>query len=106
VDGVVVERAMSVGEVVDEEIILTVAQLDPLRVEVVLPAEKFGTVKPGMRAAVVPELRREEVLMASVKIVDRVLDAASGTFRAQLEIPNHDLAIPGGLHCQVRFLPE
>ena len=104
--GVVVTRHMSPGEVVDEDTILTIAQIDPLRVEVILPSTMFGKIKPGMRATVVPELRSDDIHVASVTIVDRVIDPASGTFGARLELPNPDGKIPSGLHCEVRFLRE
>jgi RND family efflux transporter MFP subunit len=106
VSGVVVDRLMSPGEVVDHETILVVAQIDPLRVEVILPAALFGSVRPGMRAAVEPELPGDRVYVASVKVVDRVIDAASGTFGVWLDLPNADHEIPGGLNCRVRFLDE
>ncbi len=97
---------MSPGERVDEEPILKIAQIDPLRVEVILPASLFGSVTVGMRAAVVPEFPGDKVHVASVEIVDRIVDAPSGTFGVRLELPNPDHGIPGGLHCHVRFLPE
>jgi RND family efflux transporter MFP subunit len=104
ISGVVVSREMAAGEVVvDERTILTVAQIDPLRVEVILPSALYGTVADGMRAAVEPELG-DQVHIAAVDVVDRVIDAASGTFGVRLELPNPDHTIPGGLHCQVRFL--
>jgi multidrug efflux pump subunit AcrA (membrane-fusion protein) len=40
---------------------------------------------------------------ATVTIVDRVTDAASGTLRVRLEVLNPDLSLPGGLRCTVRF---
>jgi multidrug efflux pump subunit AcrA (membrane-fusion protein) len=92
--------------VVDEETILRIAQIDPLRVEAILPSAMFGMIKLGMKAAVEPEFPGDQVYVATVQIVDRVIDAASGTFGVRLELPNSDLAIPGGLHCQVRFLDE
>lgn len=106
ISGVVVERRRSVGEMVDQDTILTVAEIDPLRVEVILPSARFGSVRTGMRAAVVPEQPGDRVHVAQVAIVDRVVDAASGTFGVRLLLPNPDHAIPSGLHCQVRFLEE
>lgn len=106
ISGVVTERLMSAGERVEEETILTVARIDPLRVEVILPAAMFGSIRPGMRASIVPEFPGDQVHVASVTIVDRVIDGASGTFGARLELPNPDQSIPGGLQCQVRFLTE
>ena len=106
ISGVVVERLMSPGERVDEETVLKIAQIDPLRVEVILPSSLFGTIRKGMRAAVVPEFPGDKVHVATVSIVDRIVDAASGTFGVRLALPNPDHEIPGGLHCQVRFLDE
>lgn len=106
IGGVVVERLMSEGEVVDDETILRVAQIDPLRVEALLPASDFGSVHTGMRAAVTPEIPGDEVHVAEVVVVDRVIDPASGTFTVRLALPNPDHAIPSGLHCRVRFLPD
>jgi RND family efflux transporter MFP subunit len=106
ISGVVVERLMSPGERVDEEVILTVAQIDPLGVEVILPASAFGSVEVGMRVAIVPEFPGDTVHVAAVTIVDRVIDSASGTFGVRLELPNPDHAIPGGVHCQIQFLDE
>jgi len=107
VTGVVVDRPMSPGEVVDEEDqILEIAQVDPLRVEVILPSALYGSIQKGSKAALVPELPGEEVYVASVEIVDSVIDAASGTFGVLLRLPNPDQQIPAGLHCQVRFLPD
>jgi multidrug efflux pump subunit AcrA (membrane-fusion protein) len=104
ISGVVVERLMSPGERVDEEPILRIAQISPLRVEVTLPATRFGKVLPGMSASVEPEVPGNQVYVASVALVDRVIDAASGTFGVRLELPNPEQDIPSGLHCRVRFL--
>ena len=104
VSGVVVERLKSPGEVVKEETIVVLAQIDPLRVEVVLPAALFGSLEPGMRAEVTPELPEAGVQVASVTIVDRVVDATSGTFGVRLELLNADHAVPSGLRCGIRFL--
>ena len=54
--GVVVERFMSPGEFVDQKPVLRLAAIDPLRVDVLVPAVAFGQVEPGMKGQVVPEL--------------------------------------------------
>ena len=106
ISGVVVERMLSPGEVVDEEPILRIAQLDPLRVEVILPSALFGSIRKGMWGAVMPEVPGDRVHAALVTIVDRVVDSASGTFGVQLELRNPERKIAGGLHCRVTFLRE
>jgi multidrug efflux pump subunit AcrA (membrane-fusion protein) len=40
---------------------------------------------------------------ARVEIVDRVVDAASGTFGVRMTLPNPDRKIPAGLKCRARF---
>ncbi|MGD2136628.1 MAG: efflux RND transporter periplasmic adaptor subunit [Gammaproteobacteria bacterium] len=104
INGVVVERYKSVGEYVEDEPILRLAQLDPLNVEVILPASMFGTIKPGMQARVMPEAPRNGSFPATVTIVDRVIDASSGTFGVRLELPNPDYLLPGGLSCDMSFI--
>jgi multidrug efflux pump subunit AcrA (membrane-fusion protein) len=73
-------------------------------VEVTLPSAMFGKVKPGAKASVEPELGGDQVYFASVTTVDKVIDAASGTFDVHLELPNPDHALPSGQHCRTRFL--
>ncbi len=105
ISGFVVERLMSPGEVVDEETILTIAEVDPLRVEVILPTHLFGSVAPGESVEIVPEPPLDQPHIAEVAIVDRVLDGASGTFGVRLLLPNPDHDLPGGLRCQARLIP-
>jgi HlyD family secretion protein len=101
--GVVVDRYVSPGEYVDTKPLLRVAQIDPLRVETIVPDRLFGKIKSGMTATIIPELARYGLQTATVKIVDKVIDSASSTFGVRLEFPNPDHRIPSGLRCQVRF---
>ena len=99
--GVVVERFMSPGEFVDQKPILRIAAIDPLRVDVLVPAVAFGQVEVGMKGAVMPELLNKKEHVAVVKTVDRVIDAATNTFRVRLELPNPGGTLPAGLRCKV-----
>lgn len=103
ISGIVVERYVSPGEFVASQPLLRVAQMDPLRVEVIMPADMFRLIKPGMQAEVFPETAPENSYSSVVTIVDRVIDPASGTFGVRLELPNPDYRLPSGLKCAVRF---
>lgn len=105
ISGVVVERFVSPGEFVKENPVLRIAQLDPLRVEVIAPASMFNKIVPNMEAEVIPESPVTGNYPARVTVVDQIIDAASGTFGVRLELPNPDYQLPGGLRCRVRFLP-
>jgi RND family efflux transporter MFP subunit len=101
--GVVVERYLSEGERVDDKPVVKVATIDPLRVEVIVPATHFSKIKHGMAATVKPEMADAEARSAKVVVVDRVIDAASNSFRVRLELPNPNNELPPGLRCKVDF---
>ena len=103
VNGVVVERFMNPGEFPKQEKILKIAQIDPLRVEIYAPVAMLGKIAVGMTAYVKPEPPLTGEYAAKVTVVDRVVDAASGTFGVRLELPNHELKLPAGMKCSVRF---
>jgi len=106
IDGVVVARHKAVGEFVEEQPILRLAQIDPLRVDVIAPVELFGSIREGMHAEVALEHQGNTMYTATVTMVDRVVDAASGTFDVRLELPNPDYGIPSGLKCDLRFVED
>lgn len=103
INGVVMERILSPMEQTKQTPIVKLAQLDPLRVEVFAPISLLGKVSVGMAAEVVPEVPVGGVPAARVTVVDRVVDAASGTFGVRLELPNPGYRLPAGLKCKVRF---
>jgi len=103
INGVVVERFMHPGEFPKQEKILKLAQIDPLRVEVYAPVAMLGKVAVGKTAYVKPESPLTGEYPAKITVVDRVVDAASGTFGIRLELPNRDLKLPAGLKCTIRF---
>ncbi len=103
ITGVVVERVLSPGELANETPILKLAQIHPLRVEVFAPVSLLNKMTVGMESQVVPEAPANGVHTARVTVVDRVVDAASGTFGVRLELPNPSYRLPAGLKCRVRF---
>lgn len=105
IDGVVVERKLGPGEYAfDQAHLVTLSQIDPLRVEAFLPLSQFGRIRPGMTADVEPEDPVGGKYTATVTVVDQVFDPGSGTIGVRLELPNPGNALPAGLKCQVHFL--
>ncbi|MBL8378492.1 MAG: efflux RND transporter periplasmic adaptor subunit [Burkholderiales bacterium] len=99
-DGVVADRYLSVGERVEEKPLFRVATIDPLRVEVVLPAALFGTLKPGAAVSVTPDFPGAAPREARVTLIDRLVDGVSNTFRVRLSLPNPGGRLPAGLRCK------
>ena len=103
IDGIVIERERDPGEYVETEPLLTVVNLDPLNVEAVAPAELFGKIKKGMSGKVKVLAPRSKTYDARVTLIDQVIDAASGTIRIRLALPNPENRIPAGRRCFVKF---
>lgn len=103
VTGVVVERKLTCGEYIGEGSVMTIARIDPLYVEVIVPVECYGKIKYGKKATVYLEAPIKGKYACTVKVVDQVIDAASGTFGVRLTLPNPTGRLPAGLKCRVRF---
>ncbi len=101
--GIVVEQRAFPGEFVYENPVVTIAQIDPLVVEAILPARLYGQVRAGMMARIDPEINLAGSMSTAVTATDTLIDAASGTFSVRLELPNPEHSIPGGQRCTLTF---
>jgi len=106
ISGYVVERTLSAGEFwAESQALMTLAAIDLLHVEAAVDIAAFPAVSSGQRALVTPEPPFDTPRTARVEVIDRVFDAASGTFGVRLLLENADRALPAGLRCVVRFEP-
>ncbi len=107
-NGVVFDRMLNPGDLAEagtgRKPILKLVQVEPLRVEVVLPLAAYGKLKAKGTAEVVPEGLGGRYT-ATVSVIDSVFDTASGTFGVRLELPNAGGKVPAGIRCRVEF-PE
>ena len=105
-DGVVVDRMLNPGDLAESgsgrKPVLKIARVDPLKVDVVLPATMFGRVRARQRAVVTASVGGVR-FDAQVSIVDRMIDAASGTFVVRLALPNAQRRAPVGSRCTAEF---
>ena len=104
VDGIVLAVDRTVGEFLgDGDHIATLAMIDPLRAEVFLPLEQLTSVKEGSRVKVKPQLNEIGELDGVVEVVDRVIDARSGSFGVRIRLQNPELKTIAGMRCTVDF---
>ena len=103
IDGIVVDRYVMVGESVEGRSILKLAQVDPLKVELIAPTEYFGLIREGMVANIYPEQPANQVFKATVTIVDKLIDPASGSFTVRMSLPNPDDRLIAGVNCIAQF---
>jgi multidrug resistance efflux pump len=107
VNGVVTERVLNPGELaeagVGRKALLEIAEIEVLYVEVIMPARYYESISLGTPAVIYPEVPAGTDYESKVEVIDRVMDAASGTFVVRLEIPNPDYTQPAGTRCRARF---
>jgi RND family efflux transporter MFP subunit len=104
IDGVVAERNLLGGEYAYEQApIMTIAQIDPLNVEVFVPVSLYGSIKIGSEAIVSGQQPIGGRHSAAVEVIDPLIDSRSGTLGIRLVLPNPENKIPAGLRCKVEF---
>ena len=106
VTGLVVDVVLRPGELTSsnqKDPIARLMEVDPLSVELILPVREHGKIKLGQVGQVMPEVPVGGAYAAKVEVVDRMLDAASGTFGVRLRLPNPGNKIPAGVKCRVKF---
>jgi RND family efflux transporter MFP subunit len=105
-NGVVMDRMLNPGDLAEagtgRKPILKLAQVEPLRVEVILPVSAYGKLKAGTSAEVTPEGLGGRY-PANITVIDSVFDSASGTFGVRLELPNVAGKLPAGIRCRADF---
>jgi RND family efflux transporter MFP subunit len=104
IDGIVVSRHLFGGEFMGtEDSVVTIAQIDPLHVESFLPVAFYPILEHGMTIKVYPDAPVKGEFDARVDVIDRVFDAASGTFGIRLTLPNPEGKIPAGHRCRLEL---
>lgn len=105
-NGIVLDRMLNPGDLAEagtgRKAILKLVQVEPLRVEVVLPLAAWGKLKTKTTAEVVPEGIGGRYT-ATITVIDSVFDTASGTFGVRLQMPNAGGKVPAGIRCAVDF---
>lgn len=102
VDGVVTKRNLSPGEYgYEQQPAMTIAELDPLNVELFLPVSAYGALKLGERMEVRPQAPIGGRYTGTVAVIDRDFDSRSGTFGVRVRLPNPGYRLPAGIRCTV-----
>lgn len=103
IDGIVIDAYAMVGESVADRPIMKLAQIDPLKVELIAPTEYFGLFYPGMEAEIRAERPANKIYKATVSVVDQLIDPASGSFTVRMALPNPGDELVGGVNCMASF---
>lgn len=102
IDAVVVSRKTEPGQYVGTEPVMELARLDPLHIELVMRVSAYGSIKLGMPVTIALGFPVNGTRQGRVSIVDRLIDARSGTFGVRVDLPNGDLNVPAGVDCDMK----
>ena len=103
IDGIIIDTYIKIGESVANRPIMKLAQINPLRVELIAPTEYFGLLDKDMEVEIYPERPAGKMFKATVTVVDQLIDPASGSFTIRMSLPNPGEELVGGVNCIARF---
>lgn len=101
-NGVVTARNYDNGDLATGAI-LTVMQIQPVKVEVNISESDFTKVKLGMPVDVNVEVYGDEVFKGKVSLIHPTIDPATRTFVTEINIPNVDNRIRPGMFARVNI---
>ncbi|MCD9457635.1 efflux RND transporter periplasmic adaptor subunit [Marinibactrum halimedae] len=104
IEGYVYRVYANEGERVADKPVVEVIDLDPLHADIVMKADQFGRLTPGMAVSLALQYSgstARSLVTGTVAVVDPVIDGNNGTFSARIEVANPEGDIPAGLKCQV-----
>lgn len=100
IDGVVTEIYRDIGEFVapTDPTVMTIVQLDPLRITFPIPVADLKSVRKGQPISIRVEGQKKP-LDATVELVAPVINAESQTVRVKVRLPNPGNRIRSGAKC-------
>lgn len=101
-NGVVTARNYDNGDLATGAI-LTVMQIQPVKVQVNVSESDFTKVKLGMPVDVNVEVYGDEVFKGKVSLIHPTIDASTRTFVTEINIPNADNRIRPGMFARVNI---
>lgn len=103
VSGVVTARNYDPGDVAMQSPILTIENINPVKVKVNVSESYYNQVVKGMPVEVMVDALGEEVFQGSVSLIHPTLDPVSHTFTAEITVSNKDLRLRPGMFSRVKM---
>jgi RND family efflux transporter MFP subunit len=100
ISGVVTDRRFDAGDMYTAGGILTVMQINPLKITMNVSEQYFPQVKRGMGANISVDLFADRVFSGSVSLISPAIDPATRTFMVEVTIPNAGATLRPGMYCR------
>lgn len=103
INGVVTARNYDPGDMTGALPILTVEQLQPVKVLVNVSEGDFTKVKKGMKVDIRLDVYGEEKFAGTVALIHPTIDPATRTFTVEIDIANRDERVRPGMFARVEM---
>lgn len=103
INGIVTARNYDPGDMTGTQPILTVAQVQPVKIVINVSESELSKVNKGMPAEVRFDTYGDEVFQGTVTMVMPTVDINSRTFGAEITVPNPDSRILPGMFGRVKL---
>ncbi|MDR1699395.1 MAG: efflux RND transporter periplasmic adaptor subunit [Prevotellaceae bacterium] len=101
ISGIVTARNFDAGDMASGAPILTVMQIQPVKVLINVSESFYSQIKQGMEVQVKVDVFGDEIFTGKVSLVYPTIDTATRTFPIEIEIPNGDSRIRPGMFARV-----
>lgn len=103
ISGVVTARNYDPGDMTGALPIVTVAQVNPLKIIINVPESEFAKVNKGMPAKITFDTYGDEIFEGKVSMVSPTVDVNSRTFGVEISLSNADGKILPGMFGRVKL---
>ena len=101
--GVVTARNAEAGDLLTGQPILHVMQIDPLKVVVNISEQYYPAVRVGMPVDLRVDIFPDRTFAGKVSLIYPALDAATRTFKVEVEVPNAHGTLRPGMYARTTF---
>jgi len=103
VSGVVTARNYDPGDVAMQLPVLTIENINPVKVMVNVSESFYNKVVKGMPVEVQADALGEEVFQGKISLIHPTLDPVSHTFAVEITVPNGDQRLRPGMFARVKM---
>ncbi|PLX57205.1 MAG: efflux transporter periplasmic adaptor subunit [Chromatiales bacterium] len=105
IDGVVSERYIKVGNTIDpNDATFKVTDLDPLIIYLHVPERDYRRLQAGQNATILVDALKSKQFDGVVARVSPVIDAATGTFKVTIEVPDQSGQLKPGMFGRINIV--
>jgi membrane fusion protein (multidrug efflux system) len=105
VDGVVAERSVKIGNMIQaNQNLFRIVGMDPLQAVLNVPERQLGILQPGQTVQLEADALPGRRFAGTIRRIAPVVDPGSGTFRVTCEFRNPDGALKAGMFARIEIV--